>query len=25
VRRLIEGEGPDGAAAFIGSLRAAID
>jgi tryptophan synthase alpha chain len=25
VRRLIEGEGPDGAAAFVGSLRAAID
>ena len=25
VRRLLEGEGPDGAAAFVGSLRAAID
>jgi tryptophan synthase alpha chain len=25
VRRLIEGEGPEGAAAFVGSLRAAID
>ena len=25
VRRLLEGEGPDGAAAFIGALRAAID
>jgi len=25
VRRLIEGEGPDGAAAFVGSLREAID
>jgi tryptophan synthase alpha chain len=25
VRRLIEGEGPEGAAAFIGSLRKAID
>ena len=25
VRRLIEGEGPDGAAAFVGSLRDAID
>ena len=25
VRRLLEGEGPEGAAAFIGSLRAAID
>jgi tryptophan synthase alpha chain len=25
VRRLLEGEGPDGAAAFVGSLREAID
>jgi tryptophan synthase alpha chain len=25
VRRLVEGEGPEGAAAFIGSLRSAID
>src|SRR5580704_994474 len=25
VRRLLEGEGPDGAAAFIGAIRAAID
>jgi tryptophan synthase alpha chain len=25
VRRLLEGEGPDGAAAFVGSLRKAID
>jgi tryptophan synthase alpha chain len=25
VRRLLEGEGPDGAAAFVGALRAAID
>jgi tryptophan synthase alpha chain len=25
VRRLLEGGGPDGAAAFVGSLRAAID
>jgi tryptophan synthase alpha chain len=25
VRRLLEEQGPDGAAAFIGSLRAAID
>ena len=25
VRRLLEGAGPDGAAEFVGSLRAAID
>ena len=25
VRRLLEDEGPDGAAAFVGSLRDAID
>ncbi len=25
VRRLLEGEGPDGAAAFVGALREAID
>jgi tryptophan synthase alpha chain len=25
VRRLLEGEGPDGAASFVGSLRAALD
>jgi len=25
VRRLLEGQGPDGAAAFVGSLRDAID
>jgi tryptophan synthase alpha chain len=25
VRRLLEGEGPEGAAAFVGSLRQAID
>ena len=25
VRRLLEGVGPDGAAEFVGSLRAAID